>query len=66
MNEPKFKIGDRVRHKSEKNSPAMVVVEIKSVLNQIGNMHCQYWHNGEFKSKFFISEELVQLADSQP
>jgi uncharacterized protein YodC (DUF2158 family) len=66
MSEQQFKVGDRVRHKSDKKSPPMVIVEIRKELNKLGDIHCTYWHNDEFKTKTFIVQELVRLADIQP
>jgi uncharacterized protein YodC (DUF2158 family) len=66
MNELKFAVGNRVRHNSTKNSPAMVVIEIKPNINQRGDILCQYWHNDDFRTKSFIAQELVLLAETQP
>lgn len=58
MNEIKLKIGDRVKHKSSNQSPSMIVIELGYFANKRGNIHCQYWLDGEFKYHSFIEEEL--------
>ena len=63
MEETKLKVGNRVRHNSSKNAPEMVVIQIKTELNTIGNIHCRYWHNDQFHAKPFLQEELIKLID---
>lgn len=65
MSEQKFSVGNRVRHNSTKEAPAMVVVQIENKPNIFGNVHCRYWLNGSFVIQSFLPEELNLLAQVQ-